>query len=258
VSLVARALSVSYGGRTVLHGVDLELAPGQLIALLGPNGSGKSTLLRGVAGLLPHRGSVSLAGRPRVSQRIGYMPQDTSATAALTVTEAVLLGRVERLSWRVSDDDLAAVESVLQRLGITGLASRGLGELSGGQRQLVFLAQALVAEPSVLLLDEPISALDLRHQLEVMETVRALTLERGLVTLVVLHDLNAAVRHADGVLLLHEGRVVASGPPDDVMTVAHLRRVFEVDVCLLPQAGRPAWIAPLAVAARGPGASGRD
>lgn len=231
--LTTSQLSVSFGARQVLHGIDLDLQPGQLVALLGPNGSGKSTLLRGIAGLLPHAGSVALGGQPRTSQRIGYMPQDTSSSAALTVTEAVLLGRVERLRWQVSDEDLEAVDAVLRRLGIAGLATRWLRELSGGQRQMVFLAQALVAQPRVLLLDEPISALDLRHQLEVMETVRELTRERSLVSLVVLHDLNAAARHADRLLLLRDGRLHAQGRTDEVFSLQHVESVFDIEAELL-------------------------
>jgi iron complex transport system ATP-binding protein len=251
VSLLVLNLSLSYGALAVLHGVDLELQPGRLVALVGPNGSGKSSLIKCLAGLLPHSGQVSLSGQTLSAAQIGYMPQDHAASAALTVLETVLLGRLDRLRWQVDDEDLAAVEAVLNRLGIGDLAQRWLGDLSGGQRQLVFLAQSLVAQPRVLLLDEPISALDLRHQLEVMETVRALTLELGLVTLAVLHDLNAAVRHADEVVLLNEGRVMEAGSPSQVLTASHVRRVFQVDVCLLPQPGRPAWIAPMGVAAPG-------
>lgn len=251
MSLLADNLSLSYGRQAVLHGVDLALRPGRLVALVGPNGSGKSSLIKCLAGLLPHAGQVSLSGQPLSAAQIGYMPQDHAASAALTVLETVLLGRLERLRWQVGEEDLAAVEAVLTRLGIGHLAPRWLGDLSGGQRQLVFLAQSLVAQPRVLLLDEPISALDLRHQLEVMDAVRALTLERGLVTLAVLHDLNAAVRHADEVVLLHDGRVLEVGPPAQVLTASHVRRVFQVDVCLLTQPGRPAWIAPVGVSAPG-------
>ena len=253
MSLVARGLSVRYGAQPVLHAVDLALSAGQVGALVGPNGSGKSTLIRCLAGLLPHDGTVTLSGLPCRSEHMGYMPQDTSASVALTVVETVLLGRVGRLRWRVADEDLAAVDAILQRLGIAHLAGRWLRELSGGQRQLVFLAQSLVAQPHVLLLDEPISALDLRHQLEVMDTVRTLTLERELVTLVVLHDLNAAVRHADMVLLLHEGRVLEVGPPGQVLTPVNVRRVFQVEVSVLDRpGGQPAWIAPVAVSAPAP------
>lgn len=249
MSLLVHDLCLSYGRRQVLRDIDLALQPGRLVAMVGPNGSGKSSLIKCLAGLLPHLGQVRLSGQTPSAVQIGYMPQDHAASAALTVLETVLLGRLGSLRWQVGDDDLASVDAVLTRLGISDLAQRWLGDLSGGQRQLVFLAQSLVAQPRVLLLDEPISALDLRHQLEVMDTVRALTLERGLVTLVVLHDLNAAVRHADEVVLLHEGRVLEAGVPAQVLTAAHVRRVFQVDVSLLAQPGCPAWIVPLGVSA---------
>jgi iron complex transport system ATP-binding protein len=251
VTLKAQQLSAGYRGRAVLDRIDLALEPGQLAALVGPNGSGKSTLLKCLAGLQTHLGQVTLTGQPRQSEQIGYMPQDLSATAALSVLEAVLLGRVGRLRWQVGDEDLAAAGAVLKRLGVDHLAQRYLTELSGGQRQMVFLAQALVAQPRVLLLDEPISALDLRHQLEVMNTVRALTIERGLVTLAVLHDLNAAVQHADQVLLLHGGKVQASGAPSTVLTPDQIRLAFGVEVLLLEHVGRPDWIAPLRPAVDG-------
>lgn len=229
MSLVAQQLSASYGAQPVLHAIDLALPAGQVSALVGPNGSGKSTLIRCLAGLLAHEGTVTLGGEPRRSAHMGYMPQDTSASVALTVVETVLLGRVGRLRWQVGDDDLAAVNAILKRLGMVHLAARWLSELSGGQRQLVFLAQALVAQPRVLLLDEPISALDLRHQLEVLETVRQLTRERSLVTLVVLHDLNAAARHCDNVLVLCDGRLTGQGAAAEVFTRDCLSRVFEVE-----------------------------
>ncbi len=233
MNLVAQQLSARYGTQTVLHAIDLSLPAGQVAALVGPNGSGKSTLIRCLAGLLPHGGRVTLAGTERRNDHMGYMPQDTAASAALTVVETVLLGCVGRLRWQVVDADLAAVDAILQRLGIAHLAGRWLSELSGGQRQLVFLAQALVAEPRVLLLDEPISALDLRHQIEVLETVRQLTRERSLITLVVLHDLNAAVRYADQLLLLQHGQLVVQGDARSVFTLPHIERVFGVEAELL-------------------------
>lgn len=244
MSLTVRQLTARYRRQTVLHGVDLDLSAGQLAALVGPNGSGKSTLLRCLAGLMPHAGTVVLSGGSGAGGAVGYMPQDTSATAALTVMETVLLGRVRRLRWQVGDDDLSAVAAVLQRLGIADLAQRGLRELSGGQRQLVFLAQALVAEPRVLLLDEPISALDLRHQLEVMQTVQQLTRERALVSLAVLHDLNAAARYADRLLLLREGRVWAQGAVDEAFSLANIEPVFGIEADLLRGGRVPAVLVP--------------
>lgn len=220
-----RGLSVRYGGTRALDDVGFRAAPGQVTALLGPNGSGKSTALRALAGLVRYEGDVARPAR----HLIGYMPQDTSSRVALTVLEAVLLGRLGRLGLRLSADDLGSARRVLDELGIADLSGRYLGELSGGQRQMVFLAQSLISDPVVLLLDEPVSALDIRHGLEVLETVRRLTLERRLTTLLVLHDLNAAARYADKLVLLKEGRVAVSGSVRDVLTDMMLAQVFEVE-----------------------------
>ncbi|OYW62907.1 MAG: ABC transporter [Bosea sp. 12-68-7] len=232
MKLTVAGLSVRYGARQAIAAVDLTAHPGEMLAVIGPNGSGKSSLVKAIAGLVTHAGVVAFDGSPLRPERIGYMPQDIGARAALTVLEAVLLGRLGRLGLRVRPDDLAAVEAVLGELDLMPLASRYLGELSGGQRQLVFLAQALASEPSLLLLDEPISALDIRHQLEVMEIVLRMTKSRGLTTLVILHDLNIAARFADAVMVMRQGRVVCSGRPGDVIDASMVAAVFGVEAAL--------------------------
>ena len=229
MTIEINALQVRYGARTVLHGLTLSLRPGRVLGVVGPNGSGKSTLVKALAGQLLYEGTVQFDGSSLRPKSVGYMPQDVQAPAALTVLDVALLGRIGRLRLKVSAQDLDAVQQVLQQLGVADLASRYLGELSGGQRQLVFLAQALVSEPKVLLLDEPISALDIRHQLEVLQVVQATTLARGLCTLMVLHDLNAAARFADEVAILHEGRLLACGLPEQVLTAAYVAQAFGVE-----------------------------
>ncbi|GGJ34311.1 ABC transporter ATP-binding protein [Neoroseomonas lacus] len=225
--LSLRDLTVHYGKRVALEGVKFDARGGEVVALIGPNGSGKSTLLRAIAGLQRHAGGVVvLEGATR--EAIGFMPQDTGARAALTVLETVLLGRRRALGWRVPGAELARAAEVLRQLGIATLAGRLLGELSGGQRQLVFLAQLLAAEPRVLLLDEPTSALDIRHTLSLLALVRELTRGRGLVTIIAIHDLNAAARFADRVALLCEGRLLAEGRPDGVLTEATIARAYGV------------------------------
>ena len=224
--LSLRDVSVRYGARTALDGVRLEVRGGEVLALIGPNGSGKSSLLRAIAGLQRHGGTVVLDGAPR--EAIGFMPQDSGSRAALTVLETVLLGRRHALGWRVPDAELARAGDVLRRLGIDGLAGRLLGELSGGQRQMVFLAQVLAAEPAVLLLDEPTSALDIRHALALLALLRDLTRARGLVTVVAIHDLNAAARFADRMALLCDGRLLTEGTPREVLTEATIARAYRV------------------------------
>jgi iron complex transport system ATP-binding protein len=232
VRLTIEGLGVSYGATRAIEGVSLAAEPGEALAVIGPNGSGKSSLVKAVAGLLRHDGQVAFDGSARRPPRIGYMPQDIGGRAALTVLETVLLGRLGRLGLRVGAADLAAVEAVLADLDLTALASRYLGELSGGQRQLVFLAQALACEPTLLLLDEPISALDIRHQLQVMEIVLRLTKARNLTTLIVLHDLNIAARFADAVAVMRRGRLVRHGRPPRVIDAAMVASVFEVEAAL--------------------------
>ena len=232
MKLTVEGLSVRYGATQAIEAVDVAAHPGEVLAVIGPNGSGKSSLVKAIAGLVKHEGVVSFDGSPVRPDRIGYMPQDIGARAALTVLEAVLLGRLGRLGLRVRPEDLAAVEAVLGELDLMPLASRYLGELSGGQRQLVFLAQALASEPSLLLLDEPISALDIRHQLEVMEIVLRMTKARGLTTLVILHDLNIAARFADAVMVMRKGRMVCCGKPGDVIDASMVAAVFGVEAAL--------------------------
>lgn len=232
MKLIVEGLSVRYGATQAIQEVDVAAHPDEVLAVIGPNGSGKSSLVKAIAGLVKHEGVVSFDGSPVRPERIGYMPQDIGARAALTVLEAVLLGRLGRLGLRVRPEDLAAVEAVLGELDLMPLASRYLAELSGGQRQLVFLAQALASEPSLLLLDEPISALDIRHQLGGMEIVLRMTKSRGLTTLVILHDLNIAARFADRVLVMRAGRAICCGRPEAVIDAAMVASVFGVEATL--------------------------
>lgn len=225
----AAGLDVSYGATRAVVGVDLVATPGCILGVAGPNGSGKSSLVKAIAGIVKSTGQIRFDDSPARPGAIAYMAQDISGQASLTVLEVVLLGRLRQLCMRVGKADIAAAEEVLAALDLTRLAGRYLGELSGGQRQIVFLAQALVADPKVLLLDEPISALDLRHQIEVLDLVRRLTSARRLTTICVLHDLNATSRIADRVMLMRCGRLVADGRPREVITPDNLARVFEVE-----------------------------
>jgi iron complex transport system ATP-binding protein len=222
-------LIVRYGATLAVDGVDLIAMPGSILGVIGPNGSAKSSLVKAIAGVVRADGYVLFDDRRTRPDSIGYMPQDLGGNAALTVMEVVLLGRLGRLGLRVVSDDLQAVSAILCDLDISALASRYLGEVSGGQRQMVLLAQAFAAESSVLLLDEPISALDIRHQLEVLEIVSKLTRGRGLTTICVLHDLNAMARFADQVALMCKGRLIACGSPSDILTASAIAEAFEIE-----------------------------
>lgn len=240
MSLDARAVTVSYGKRVAVDGVTLQAGPGEVLAILGANGSGKSSLLRALAGVQPCGGTLAWQGMQGPHGGIGYMPQDNALRAALTAFEVVLLGRLRSLAFRVGEADLRAAQDAMAELGVAGLASSHIGELSGGQRQLVFLAQVLAAEPRALLLDEPTSALDIAHQLHVLGLLRDATARRGLTTIAVLHDLNAAARFADRIVLMRDGRLIGMGRPADVLTAPVLRDAYGVDVCVMAGPdGRP-------------------
>ena len=243
VTLSVRGVGAGYGARRppALHGVTLpDLRGGEVVAVVGPNAAGKSTLFRRIAGLLDGEGEVRVDDRrvrdwpARHPCRPCYVPQDgAGGDAALAVFDAVLLALKQGgrgvAGWRVTDDEADAVTATLATLGIGALARRGLVELSGGQQQLVALAQALVRDPRVLLLDEPTSALDLQRSVEVLTLLRDLARARGTCVLVAIHDLNQAMRFADRVAVVAGGTAVAcGGPPDAVLTAALLRDVYGV------------------------------
>lgn len=231
-------LQVAYHRRTIISDLSLEpIGPGQLVSLLGPNGSGKSTLLKSLTGLLKlHQGRISLNGIDLGSlslkeraQHVVYLPQSLPASVHLRVMESVLVAaRATSLAAEAQHETLEAVLALLKRLGIDHLAMRYLDELSGGQKQLVGIAQALIRRPRLLLLDEPLSALDMNYQFHVMDLLHKETHEHGLITLIVLHDLNIALRHSDGCVLIRQGELLGQGAPEDVITAEALARCYGV------------------------------
>jgi iron complex transport system ATP-binding protein len=234
--LAISGLRAGYGKRDVIVDLSLDgLRPGEIAAVLGPNGSGKSTLLKAVAGLLPPRaGTISLDGhelatlKPMARSRLlAYMPQDLPGAVHLRVLEAVLTASRAAPDRRPPAEPEVA-QALLSRLGIGHLALSYLDELSGGQRQLTGLALALIREPRVLLLDEPLSALDLRHQFEVIALLKLETRARGLITMMAVHDLNVALRHAEHAMLLRDGALVTEGAPADVIRPDTLADVYGV------------------------------
>ncbi|MBM4373451.1 MAG: ABC transporter ATP-binding protein [Deltaproteobacteria bacterium] len=248
-----RTVGVSYGGRAVLADVSLELSGGALTAILGPNGSGKSTLLRAIAGLVPIEGGLSLGERSvegldrrERARCVAFLPQRGEIPAGFTVAEVVAMGRAPHQdAWhRPGPDDARAVAEALAACELSALADRGFEALSGGEQQRAHLARVLAQGAPVLLLDEPTSQLDLRHARACHELLRRCVDERGLTCVVAMHDLTAAARFADQVVLLDAGRVLASGAPDEVMTGDLLGRAFgsPIEVARGPD-GRPMFSA---------------
>ncbi|MFF4795427.1 ABC transporter ATP-binding protein [Streptomyces sp. NPDC001276] len=231
-------LRFGYPGREVLNGIDLGIATGELVALVGLNGCGKSTLLRLCAGLLkPAAGRVLLGGddlsslsRRAAARRVALLHQQVPQVPGMTVRHLVRQGRYAARGplGMLRDGDDAVCARAMADVGVAEWADRPVDALSGGERQRVRLAMALAQDAHVLLLDEPTTYLDLRHQLEVMQTVVRLREERGLTVVMVLHDLGHAARFADRVVALRHGRVAADGPPAEVVTPALLAEVLGV------------------------------
>ncbi|PIB61647.1 ABC transporter ATP-binding protein [Pseudomonas sp. 2822-17] len=231
VTLQLEHLGARYGQRNIISGVTTAaFTGGQVVAVVGPNAAGKSTLFKRIAGLVDGPGRVILQGSQQGAQAISYMPQGLNGNARLTVYESVLLAR-KQLSpgWVVQDAELHLVDEMLDALGITDLAFRNLGELSGGQQQLVSIAQTLVREPEVLLMDEPTSALDMHRQVQVLSFMRALARQREVIVFIALHDLNQALRFADQVLVIADGTAQGSGPSHEVINEGMLRAVYKVE-----------------------------
>ncbi len=242
--LHARGLRVERGGRTLLTGIDLHLAPGDVVAVCGANGSGKSTLLAALAGLVPVAdGAVTVDGlaltglrRREIARRIAVLTQGVPAAEGFSVRELVALGRHP---WRgplrpPTPDDRDAVAWALCVTGLDALAERDAGTLSGGERQRAHLAMALAQGARYLLLDEPTTYLDPRHQLDILHLVRDLNREHGLAVLWVLHDLNQAARYSERVVLLADGRVRVNAPPEHALHPDHVAAAFNLRVLHLP------------------------
>jgi iron complex transport system ATP-binding protein len=234
VSLTLQGVSAGYGGQTVLSDITTPpLQGGQLVALLGPNGAGKSTLFRRIFGLMRGAGEIRVQGTT-VPRPIAYMPQDNGARPVLTVYESILLARMQGRRLRVGPEDHAEVERMLDLLNIRDLRGRNVGDLSGGQRQMIGAAQALVQDPQILLMDEPTSALDLSRQIDLLVLLRRLVREQGLLIIVAMHDLGHALRFADVAMVIGNGGLVACGPTESVVTGTLLREVFDVEARIEP------------------------
>jgi len=234
------SLSFNYGTVKVLDDITFSADKGECIGIIGPNGSGKSTLLKTLSKILkPTSGRVVICGKElerytpkELARHMAVVPQDTNMDFDFTCLEVVLMGRNPHMG-RFELEGRKDMDIALESMMLTNtwhLRERPFSELSGGERQRVIIARALAQEPSILFLDEPVSHLDINHQIEILDLVKRLKDERGLVVIVILHDLNLAARYCDRLILLSENRILATGSPEDVLIQENIRRAFGANV----------------------------
>lgn len=235
--LIAKNVSIQIDTLTLANNFNFTLEPGQVTAVLGPNGAGKSTLLKAMFGdVNMASGSIShlddkLETQPLPSWRskFGYMPQDIGLQVNLSVIEVVLMGRLNNLSLRIDDQLLGEGLQILNSIGMAHLANRNVSALSGGQRQMVLFAQAIMRNPEIILLDEPVSALDLHHQHVLLDHLVTWTRAHNYVSVMVLHDLNLAAQYADNLLVIKHGELISVGSPKDVLTTELVKNIYQVE-----------------------------
>ncbi|WP_188397679.1 ABC transporter ATP-binding protein [Sporomusa sp. GT1] len=241
MNIAVHNVCFSYNSHPILQDVSLTVQQGQVVSIVGPNGAGKSTLLKCMVRLLkPQAGIVHLDGEDiarknsrKLAKALGYVPQNTNDVFSSTVLETVLMGRKPHVIWEVGDEDFRVVTQVMNFLGIAHLAERPLNQLSGGQKQKVFVARALAQQPAIFLFDEPTSNLDVRHQLEVFATIKQLAETEQRTVIVVVHDLNLAARFSDTLVMLKQGSIYAAGKPEQVLTEDNMREVYNISAAVI-------------------------
>lgn len=242
MTVACKSVSAKRGGVEVLHDIDLVVSAGTWVSLVGPNGSGKTTLLHSIAGLVDATGDISVAGvtprksgRRAVARAVALMPQRPIVPDGVTVRELIRLGRTAHIPRFGSEKahDLEIVDRVIARLELEDFAPRSATALSGGELQRVVLARALAQQPDVLLLDEPTSALDIGHQQQVLDLVDSMRCEESLTVIAAMHDLTSAAQYGQRLVLLDRGRIVADGPPAEVLTADRIAQVYGARVEVL-------------------------
>ncbi|QMU22788.1 ABC transporter ATP-binding protein [Gordonia rubripertincta] len=248
-SITCRSVCASRGGVEVLHDIDLEVGSGAWVSLVGPNGSGKTTLLHALAGLVASTGRIDVAGvdpgrarRREIARAVALMPQRPIVPEGTSVRELIGLGRTPHIARFGSEtrSDREVVDDVIERLDLEEFANRSASALSGGELQRVVLARALAQQPRVLLLDEPTSALDIGHQQQVLDLVDSMRRASDLTVIAAMHDLTSAAQYGQRLVLLDRGRIVADGPPAEVLTAERLRDVYAAKVEVLDRRDGPA------------------
>jgi iron complex transport system ATP-binding protein len=237
--LELREVSFSYRKYSALRDVTLDFPESGLVCLVGPNGSGKSTLLKSINRIISPKGDVIFNGRnvqnmsvSEIAKTFGYVPQEVSTAFPITVFDMILLGRRAYLGWNPSKHDLQVVSENISLMGLDDFTLRKINELSGGERQKVLIATALSQEPHVLLLDEPTSNLDVRHQLDVMKHLATIVRSKKMLALMALHDLNLASQYGDEIVMLNKGQIFAQGKPQCILTKKNIKEVYRVDVAI--------------------------
>lgn len=238
MSVKIKDLEFSYFNEKTLKGISANLNKGEFISVIGPNGTGKSTLIKCMNGILKaQQGDLSIdnidinkLNHREIAKLISYVPQSSSSMFNINVFDMVLLGRRPYMTWHSRKKDKEIALKALQSLNIEKLALKPFNELSGGQKQKVIIARALAQETDIVILDEPISNLDIRHQIEVMEVLKKLVKTKGITAISVIHDLNVAIKYSDKVMILSEGKTMALGKPYEVITEENISKVYGVEV----------------------------
>lgn len=235
-----KGLVFGYNENTILNNINLKIKKDSIITIIGPNGSGKSTLLKNIAAnLAPQGGIIFLENKElqsyslkELARKIGVVPQNVNIEYDFTVHEIVLMGRnpyVGRFK-QETQKDLDIVKDAMKRTNTWSLKDRSITELSGGESQRVIIARALAQEPQVLLLDEPTAALDMHHQIEILDLLKVLNREKGVTIIMALHDINLAARYSKEILLLNKGEKVIMGTPNEVITKENLQKSYKIDM----------------------------
>ncbi|HDQ06442.1 MAG TPA: ABC transporter ATP-binding protein [Candidatus Bathyarchaeota archaeon] len=237
--LELKNVSFDYGKRSALANINLSFLSSGVISLVGPNGSGKSTLLKCINRILKPRGEVLFNRRnvqsfsiSELSRTFGYVPQEFSSAFPITVFDMILLGRKPYLGWNPSEQDIEVVSENISLMELDDFALRPVNELSGGERQKVLIATALSQEPSVLLLDEPTSNLDIKHQIDVMKHLGEIVRSKKILALMAVHDLNLASHYSEEMVMLRKGKVFAQGKPKEILTKGNIKALYYINVAI--------------------------
>lgn len=236
--LELKNISFSYGNKDILKNAGFVASKGEFVGILGVNGCGKTTLLKTINKInKASSGEILLDGKSlldlkgdEIAKKVAYVPQMMNESYEINVTEFLMMGRKPYVSWGFSDNDIDIVADIMKELSIEHIAEKGFNELSGGQKQKVLIARALVQEAEVYILDEPISFLDIKNQIEVLKILKKLAKEQGKIVIVVIHDLNMAMKFADKILLVKEGKDFACGPTMDVLNSENIQAIYDVEV----------------------------